>query len=106
VGIPAGFSISIYSGTTPGLGPENMVASLVGNEPTSAGVFTYVGIDVLLAPRGEYWVVATSSTAIGDGYYSWNMAATGSSVGDWRTAGFYDSSSDGSAWMASVVSHK
>jgi len=98
VGDPAGFSISIYGGTNPGLGPENMVASLTGNEPASAGIFTYVGTEVLLAPRGEYWVVATSTTPAEEGSYSWNVAGSSGSVGSWRSAGFYNSSTDGSAW--------
>jgi hypothetical protein len=99
-GNPSGFQVFIYSnnGGQPGI----PLGSLTGPDPGAGGIFSFSATGIALASSASYYIVATASSPLIDGYYSWNRSTTAhyeSSGGWFSTLGYYFSS-DGTTWFA------
>ena len=75
-GNPSGFTVFLYSAALfPGAGivwaPGGKIGTINNSlSPTTGGIYTFTAVSNLtLAPNGNYFIVLTSGTGVGDGAY-------------------------------------
>ena len=100
IGNPSGFALSIYSKVTRNEGPSFLIANLVGNNPSSPGIYTFSASNLTLGPQNVYWIVMTSSSPSTSGSYVWRESSTLNyqGIGRWTPYPSHDSSADGITW--------
>ena len=100
-GIPAGFTVMLYSGFI----PSSRLATLNGSpNPSTAGVYDFTGPPGLVLAPGYYNIVLTTGTPIANGAYEWSYGGTYNTSGGWAGyfIGAFNSfrSTDGSSWFS------
>ena len=77
-GSPSGIEVSIYTpdGDARLIPPQRIIGSLVGSDPTSAGIYSFASSGITLSPSTWYFLVARATTPSATGSFNWS--ATGS----------------------------
>ncbi len=104
-GTPSGFTVSLYSKTgdphslqIPGDSPQSSLGSLSGSDPTTSGIFNYTASGIMLSPSTFYFLVATATTSVADGAYTWSAANGVTQNNGFTIDNSYFGSPNGSSW--------
>ena len=93
-GAAHGFNLSISQSN-----PNIFIGNLSGPDPTSSGMFTYIGAGIHLLPSSQYFLVVSASSLTTDGAYMWSYSsAPPNAVGGWSIMRRYRST-DGVNWL-------
>jgi hypothetical protein len=100
-GSPFGFSVALYDAV--GGIPGNNLGSLIGEAPSTGGIFTYSTSGIAVLP-GLHLVVVTAESPLALGAYDWSagpgVGQGGGAIGTdgWRIGHLYWASTDGISW--------